>query len=44
MRRGMHMGNWWESQKEIPLGKPRYRSVDNIKMDVGDREREDGVV
>jgi hypothetical protein len=28
----MHIGYWWESQKEKPLGKPRCRWVDNIKM------------
>jgi hypothetical protein len=26
----MHIGCWWESQKE---GKPRRRWADNIKMD-----------
>jgi hypothetical protein len=31
----MHIGYWWESQKERdPLGRPRRRSVDNIKMDL----------
>jgi hypothetical protein len=29
--RGMHIGYWWESQKE---GRPRRRWVDNIKMDL----------
>jgi hypothetical protein len=28
----MHIGYWWESQKR-PLGEPRYRWVDNMKMD-----------
>jgi hypothetical protein len=28
------MGYWWESQKERPLGRPRRRLVDNIKMDL----------
>jgi hypothetical protein len=28
----MHIGYWWESQKR-PLGRPRRRWVDNIKMD-----------
>jgi hypothetical protein len=31
----MHIGNWWESQKvRRPLGRPRRRWVDNIKMDL----------
>jgi transposase len=31
----MHIGYWWESQKEIDqLGRPRRRWVDNIKMDL----------
>jgi hypothetical protein len=30
----MHIGYWWESQKERPLGKPRRRWVDNIKIDL----------
>jgi hypothetical protein len=31
----MHIGYWWESQKERdPLGRPRRRWVDNIKMDL----------
>jgi hypothetical protein len=30
--RGMHIGFWWESQKERPLGGPRC-GKDNIKMD-----------
>jgi hypothetical protein len=29
-RRGMHVGYWWESQKE----RPRRRWVNNIKMDL----------
>jgi hypothetical protein len=34
-RGGMHIGYWWESQKEGgPLGRPRRRWVDNIKMDL----------
>jgi hypothetical protein len=33
----MHIGYWWESQKErVPLGRPRRRWVDNMKMDLGD--------
>jgi hypothetical protein len=31
--RGMHIGYWWENQKET-LGRPRCRWVDNIKMDL----------
>jgi hypothetical protein len=30
----MHIGYWWESQKERDLGRPRRRRVDNIKMDL----------
>jgi hypothetical protein len=31
----MRIGYWWESQKERrPLGRPRRRWVDNIKMDL----------
>jgi hypothetical protein len=30
----MHIGYWWESQKERSLGRPRYRWVDSIKMDL----------
>jgi hypothetical protein len=30
----MHIGYWWESQKEIDLGRPRRRWVDNIEMDI----------
>jgi hypothetical protein len=33
-RRGMYIGYWRESQKEGPLGRPRRRWVDNIKMDL----------
>jgi hypothetical protein len=33
-RRGMHIGYWWESQKERLLGRPRRRWMDNIKMDL----------
>jgi hypothetical protein len=33
--REMHIGYWWESQKEIdPLRRPRRRWVDNINMDL----------
>jgi hypothetical protein len=31
--RGIHVGYIWESQKERPLGRPRRRWVDNVKMD-----------
>jgi hypothetical protein len=37
-RRGIHVGYWWESQKEKPIGRPRRRWVDNIKMDVKEIE------
>jgi hypothetical protein len=30
----MHKGYWRLSQKESPLGRPRHRWVDNIKMDL----------
>jgi hypothetical protein len=33
-RRGMHVGYWWENQKKEPLGRPRRRWVDIIKMDL----------
>jgi hypothetical protein len=33
-RRGMHVGYWWESQKERDLGRPRLRWLGNIKMDL----------
>jgi hypothetical protein len=29
----MHIGYWWESQKR-PLGRPRLRWVDNIKIEL----------
>jgi hypothetical protein len=33
--RGMHIGFWWENQKEKrPLGRTRCRWVDNIKIDL----------
>jgi hypothetical protein len=28
----MHVGYWWESQKERALGRPRCRWMDNIEM------------
>jgi hypothetical protein len=32
--RGMHIEIWWENQtKRDPLGRPRSRWEDNIKMD-----------
>jgi hypothetical protein len=30
----MHIGYLWESQKERPLGRPRRRWVDTIKMEL----------
>jgi hypothetical protein len=31
----MHIGYWWGSQKgRRPLGRPRRRCVDNIKIDL----------
>jgi hypothetical protein len=33
----MHIGYWWESQKrKRPLGRPRRRCVDDIKIDLGE--------
>jgi hypothetical protein len=32
-RRGMHIECWWKRQKR-PLGRRRFRWVDNIKMDL----------
>jgi hypothetical protein len=33
-RIGLHIGYWWESQKEKrPVGRPRSRWMDTIKMD-----------
>jgi hypothetical protein len=34
----MYIGYWWESQEELTLGRPRRRWVDNIKMDLGEKE------
>jgi hypothetical protein len=31
-RRGLLIGYWWEGKR--PLGRPRRRWVDNIKMDL----------
>jgi hypothetical protein len=33
MRRGMHIGYWWESQKRL-LGRREHGWVDNIKIDL----------
>jgi hypothetical protein len=34
-KRGMHTGFWWESRRgRRPLGRPRRRWEDNIKMDL----------
>jgi hypothetical protein len=36
-RRGTHERYWWETQKgKRPLGRPRRRWVDNIRMDLGE--------
>jgi hypothetical protein len=32
--RGSRIDYWWESQRKRPLGRPRRRWVDNIKMDL----------
>jgi hypothetical protein len=34
--KSMHLGFWWESQKERPLRRPRCGLEDNIKMDLND--------
>jgi hypothetical protein len=31
---GSHIGYWWKSQQERPLGRPKHKWVDNIKMDL----------
>jgi hypothetical protein len=36
-RRGMHIGYWWKAKRKGPLGRPRRRFVDNIKMNIGER-------
>jgi hypothetical protein len=37
--RGMHIGYSWESQKERgPLGRQRYRWVNNFKIDLREIE------
>jgi hypothetical protein len=36
-RRGIHIGYWWESQKERPLGRPKCSWVDNIKTDLREK-------
>jgi hypothetical protein len=34
-RRGMHIGFWWEKPEgKRPLGRPRLRWEDNIRMDL----------
>jgi hypothetical protein len=30
----MCIGYWWDTEGRRPLGKPRHRWVDNIKMDL----------
>jgi hypothetical protein len=30
----MHIGYWWGTPEERPLGRPRRRWVDNIKIDL----------
>jgi hypothetical protein len=37
----MHIGYWWESQKERPLGRPRHRWLDNVKIDLREIEWDD---
>jgi hypothetical protein len=33
----MHIGYWWESQRERDLGTTRRGRLDNIKMDLRER-------
>jgi hypothetical protein len=33
-RRGMRIGYWSKSQRERPLGRPKCRRVDTVKMDL----------
>jgi hypothetical protein len=35
-RRGTLIDYWWESQGKRPLGRPRRRWMDNIRMDLGE--------
>jgi hypothetical protein len=30
----MHIEYWWRSQKQRPVGRPRCRWADNIKIDL----------
>jgi hypothetical protein len=30
----MYIGYWWESERERPLGRPRRKWLDNIRMDL----------
>jgi hypothetical protein len=30
----MHIGFWWENQKERPVGRARFTWEGNIKMDI----------
>jgi len=34
VRRGGCIGSWWGNRRERPLGRPRRRWVDNIRMDL----------
>jgi len=33
VRRGGYIGSWWGNRREEPLGRPRRRWLDNIRMD-----------
>jgi hypothetical protein len=33
-RRGMHIRDWLNTRRREPLGRPRRKWVDNIKMDL----------
>jgi hypothetical protein len=38
----MHIGNWWgKPEGKKPLGRPRCRWVNNIKMDLREIGRDD---
>jgi len=34
VRRGECIGSWWGNEGKRPLGRPRRRWVDNIRMDL----------
>ena len=34
VRKGGRIGSWWGNRRERPLGRPRRRWVDNIRIDL----------